>query len=117
MLSKQNIKLIIGFILIILVGVIILPETEGFKKKKKYKDPVGHKINRWFRNLVKPDVIKKTTTTTTTLYDIGSIYCPVVNNGKCALSCPEGKSADDYNICQVNAVTPPPASAPALAPA
>jgi hypothetical protein len=109
MLSKQNIKLIIGFILIILVGVIILPETEGFKKKKKYKDPVGHKINRWFRNLVKPDVIKKTTTTTTTLYDIGSIYCPVVNNGKCALSCPEGKSADDYNICQVNAVTPPPA--------
>lgn len=107
MLSKQIIRAFIAFIVIILVGVIMLPETEGFKKKKKHKDPVGHKINRWFRNLVKPRVISKTTNKTTNAVIIaGSLECsnnydPV--NDICVDTCPEGTSADQNKICRVNA--------------
>jgi hypothetical protein len=121
MLSKQIIRAFIAFIVIILVGVIMLPETEGFKKKKKHKDPVGHKINRWFRNLVKPRVISKTTNTTTNattnaVIIAGSIECsnnydPV--SDRCVDTCPHGTSADQNKICRVNASAPAPASAPA----
>lgn len=120
MLSKQIIRVFIAFIVIILVGVIMLPETEGFKKKKKHKDPVGHKINRWFRNLVKPRVISKTTNTTTNettnaVIIAGTLDCPYYNptTRGCVDTCPDDTSPNDERICRVNASAPAPASAPA----
>ncbi len=113
MLSKQIIRALIAFIIIILVGVIILPETEGFKKKKKYKDPVGHKINRWFRNLVKPRVVKNTNilnrnTETNAVIFAGTFDCPFYDETtrQCVNTCPANTTADSNNICKTNAVTP-----------